>query len=174
MFYICLFRNYVINVQPLNIQRVKFLENGTNSQSYALQRSGKLPSNKEKLIFYNFCFTLTDISVSGVTLLAQMWFKMHGTIKVLYKVKSHSLLNAQNWIIRPTDGYDWRVWCPCHTPSKIGLSLCDSHQLEPRVTQLVLVSLKYSSSIYSPPQAVKPDWVCQDLGESKSDNVHQT
>ena len=121
MFYICLFRNYVINVQPLNIQRVKFLENSTNSQSYALQRSGKLPSNKEKLIFYNFCFTLTDISVSGVTLLAQMWFKMHGTIKVLYKVKSHSLLNAQNWIIRPTDGYDWRVWCPCHTPSKIGL-----------------------------------------------------
>ena len=122
MFYICLFRNYVINVQPLNIQRVKFLENSTNSQSYALQRSGKLPSNKEKLIFYNFCFTLTDISVSGVTLLAQMWFKMHGTIKVLYKVKSHSLLNAQNWIIRPTDGYDWRVWCPCHTPSKIGLT----------------------------------------------------
>ena len=122
MFYICLLRNYVINVQPLNIQRVKFLKNSTNSQSYALQRSGKLPSNKEKLIFYNFCFTLTDISVSGVTLLAQMWFKMHGTIKVLYKVKSHSLLNAQNWIIRPTDGYDWRVWCPCHTPSKIGLS----------------------------------------------------
>ena len=123
MFYICLFRNYVINVQPLNIQRVKFLKNSTDSQSYPLKRSGKLPSNKEKLIFYNFCFTLTDISVSGVTLLAQMWFKMHGTIKVLYKVKSHSLLNAQNWIIRPTDGYDWRVWCPCHTPSKIGLRI---------------------------------------------------
>ena len=51
--------------------------------------------------------------------------------------------------------------------------MCDSHQLEPRVTQLVLVSLKYSSSIYSPPQAVKPDCVCQDLGESKSDSVHQ-